>query len=122
MSAGASGLKFNEKVEDGLVNRWNSTWENNAKAQREMIEQRRKVTEMRGREQGSHGYLHDLSRGLVKEEPVSHKDPSAETKHTLKKLLQHSRSTLIRSDRLERRLGTEIQELDEIIRWLENTG
>jgi len=122
ISASASALKFDQDVEVGLVNRWNSTWEENAKKQRDVIEEYRKVTEKRSREQGSYGYLHNMSRSLVAGGPASHKSPSADTKHTLKKLLQYSRSTLIRSDRLERRLGAEIQELDEIIRWLESTA
>jgi hypothetical protein len=121
-SASVSGLKFPQKVEEGLVNRWDSTWEHNAKVQREVTEQQRKVTELRGREQGSYDYLLDLSHNLLKGESASHKDASSDSGETLKKLLLHSRSTLIRSDRLERSLGTEIDELSEIIRWLESTG
>ena len=122
ISAGVSGLKFSPKVEEGLVNRWDSTWEDNAKARRDVIEQQRKVIEMRGHEQGSHDYLHEMSRSLLKGEPSGAKEPAQDSKGTLKRLIQHSRSTLIRSDRLERRLGNEIEELDEIIRWLESTG
>ncbi len=122
ISAGVTGLKFSPKVEEGLVNRWDSTWEDNAKARRDVIEQQRKVIEMRGHEQGSHDYLHEMSRSLLKGEPSGAKEPAQDSRGTLKKLIQHSRSTLIRSDRLERRLGNEIEELDEIIRWLESAG
>ena len=122
ITASVSGLRFSQKVDEGLVNRWNSTWENNAKAQREVIEQQRKVIEMGGHEQGSHDYLHDLSRSLAKGKTAGPKEAAQDTSETLKKLLLHSRTTLIRSDRLARRLGTEIEEVDEIIRWLESTG
>ncbi len=122
ISAEVSGLKLPQRVEDGLVNRWVSSWEQNAKAQREETEQLRKVTEKRGREKGSYDYLHGLSRNLLKGEPISHKEATVDLKETLKKLLLHSRSTLIRTDRLERRLGSEMEELEEIIRWLESTG
>jgi hypothetical protein len=120
LSVSASDPRFSQKVEEGLVNRWSSTWEANAKARREAIEQQRKVIEMRGHEQGSLAYLHELSLDLARDDGAPPKDVSQNTKDTLKKLVLHSRNTLIGSDRLERRLGSEIDELDEIIRWLES--
>lgn len=122
LTVNASDPRFSQKVEEGLVNRWNSTWESNAKARREVIEQQRKMVEMRGQEQGALDYLHELSRELVKADIPKQGDAAQSARDTLKKLVTHSRSTLIRSDRVERRLGTEIIDLDEILRWLESAG
>jgi hypothetical protein len=113
ISARVSSLRFRPAVEEGLVRQWNATWLNNAKTERDGIERRRILMEMCGSEKGLRDYARAISRGLLKDQPSMGKE-------TVKNLLLRSRSELVRADRLHRRLSTEIDELDEIIRWLES--
>jgi hypothetical protein len=110
--ANVHSLRFCTAVEDGLVRQWNATWLNNARVERDAIERRRKLVEMRGHESGLNDYARVLSRGLLREQP-------AVGRETVKNLILRSRSELVRADRLHRRLSTEIDDLDEILRWLE---
>ncbi len=112
MSGSAGSLRFTPTVEDQLVRQWSATWLNNAKAERDAIDRRRKQIELQGQEKSLREFTHNLSRSLLRARPVGGVD-------TIKYLITRTRDELIRQDRLYRRLSTEISELDDILTWLE---
>ncbi|MEW5942008.1 MAG: hypothetical protein AB1750_20270 [Chloroflexota bacterium] len=110
ISASVSNLRFAQAVEEQLVRQWNATWLTNAKKERVAIELMRKKREMAAQVFGRDEFIHDLSRNLFRAHPSS-------AVETLDCLLTLTRDELSRFDRLQRRLGSEISGMEEIIQW-----
>jgi len=115
LNAGISGLRLNPTIEETIINRWSTTWLNNAKAEKEQIERKKNIIESAGQEKAIRQYADLLSRDLVQKKPAGVKD-------TLKTLLMRTRTIIINNDQLRKRMADEQQELEDIIKWIEVNG
>lgn len=114
MSVSIKNLRFETSIEDQLVNQWNTTWLENARAERDRIERQRGFVSLNGQVKAAQKYAQSLSSNLLKLDP-GEDDP----KETLKTLLLRSRDELIRNDRMHHRASMEREELEGIIQWVE---
>jgi hypothetical protein len=117
LSVSIGGLRFPSAVEEQLVRQWSATWLDNAKAERERIERQRNITERDERVEAVGAYAESLSKYLLKMNP-GHKNPRG----TLKALLLRTRDVLLQDDRLRRRAGIELEELEAIVQWVERNS
>jgi hypothetical protein len=108
-------LRFEPKVEEQLVSNWTSNWLLNARSERERIETARSFAAISGQEKAQIDYAVEISQDLLEK-----KAQAASLKEAVKALLVRSRTFLIRSDRMHRRASNELQELEEVMQWLES--
>jgi hypothetical protein len=114
-------LRLNPVIDEQLIKQWAATWYLNAKTQSQQIDRERNVIEISAKEDALIKYAKLLSREVndltKKEKP--------EIKSLLKALLMRSRA-LIRSgeysEQLRRRMSTELQEVEDMIKWVEENG
>jgi regulator of protease activity HflC (stomatin/prohibitin superfamily) len=118
LSVGISSPRFNPSVEDLIIRNWNATWLMNARMESEQIDRRRNIFEATAQEQAIRQYADALSReineGAKKGKPTE--------KEMLKTLLLRSRSLIRSSDQLRRRMSTELQDVEDMIKWIEENG
>ena len=115
LSVAVSNLRFQSPVEDQLVGSWSSNWLLNARAERERIETARSFAALAGQEKSVIDYALETSAEVTQK-----KGQAAGLKQVVKALLVRTRLVLIRSDRMHRRASNELQELEEIMQWLES--
>jgi hypothetical protein len=115
LGVGIFNLQFDPVIEDTIIQRWSSSWLDNARMESEQIERRRSLVETYGQETAIRQYADFLSKDLVQKRPVG-------IKETLKTLLMRTRTRIINSHQLRQRMTDEQQELEAIIRWIEGTG
>ncbi len=115
LGVGIGGLTLNPVIEDTIIQRWSTTWLRNAKNESEQIERRKDIIESAAREQAIRQYADMLSRELVLKKPVG-------IKETLRTLLMRTRTFIFNNDQLRRRMTTQQQELEDIIKWIEVNG
>jgi len=118
LSVGIGNPRFNPTVEESIIRTWNATWLNNAKAESEQIDRRRNIVEKTAGEKANRQYVDVLSREI--NELAKTGKPS--TKETLKALLLRSRSIIRSSEQLRRRMSTELQDIEDMIKWIEVNG
>jgi hypothetical protein len=110
LSVNVSNLRFPPKVEEQLVARWTANWLANARRERARIASLRQLASLTGQEQAIQNYANALSRGMLTSD-----DQTA----TLRGLLTRMRDILVRSDRAHRSASSELQNITEILQWLE---
>jgi hypothetical protein len=115
LNVSVSNLRFQPRVEEQLVGSWTSDWLLNARAERERIETARSFAALTGQEKAVTDYALETSSELLEK-----RKQQANLKDTVRSLLIRSRLILIRSDRMHRRASLELQELEEILQWLES--
>ncbi len=115
LNASVSDLRLNPEIEETIINRWSTTWLKNAKDESEQIERRRNIVESTAQDKAIRNYAETLSKHLLDKKPVG-------VKETLKNLLMHTRTIIIKNDQLRRRMTAEQQELEEILKWIETNG
>jgi len=115
LSVNVSNLRFQPQVEDQLVNNWTSNWLLNARAERERIEAARSIAALEGQEKAVIAHAQEVAAELLKQ-----KKQGGDLKQAVRSLLARSRTILIRSDRMNRRAANELQELEEVMQWLES--
>jgi hypothetical protein len=115
LNAGVSNLRLNPQIEETIISRWSTTWLKNAKEESEQIERRRNIVESAGQDKAVRQYAETLGKHLLDKKPLG-------VKETLKTLLMHTRTIIIKNDQLRRRMTTEQQELEDIIKWIETNG
>lgn len=121
ISASVGTLRFSPEVEEQLIKQWSATWLNNAKAESEQLGRKQNILETSAQEEALINYAVAISRevnGMVK-------NGKPDVKTALKALLLRSRS-MIRSgehsDHLRRRMSTELEDIEDIIKWVEENG
>lgn len=107
-----NGLILNPMIESTIISRWSTTWLKNAKVESEQLEQKRNIIESAAREQAIRQYADMLSRDLIQKKPVG-------VKETLRTLLLRTRSIIFNNHQLRRRMTSEQEELEDIIKWIE---
>lgn len=115
LSVGISNPRFSPIVEEEIIKQWEADWLANANLEKTQIERRRSYIKTSGQEQALRQYAESLSQALIKEQPAG-------LKATLKTLLMRCRLMIIRNDQLRQKMGSEQQELENIIRWMEANG
>jgi hypothetical protein len=105
-------------VEESIIRQWNATWLSNARAESEQIDRRRNIIETTAQEQAVRQYADSLSREI--NELMKKGRPN--TKETLKALLMRSRALIRSSEQLRRRMSTELQDVEDMIKWIEVNG
>lgn len=123
-----TSLRFTESVEEHLVRLWTASWLLKARTGRDLIEERRAHKRVEGQEAAKYRYAEALSHALLRacpeQEMVIQTLPALERltkqKEAIKALLTRSRQELIRRDRMHRRLSTEREGLEDILKWVEN--
>jgi len=108
-------LRFENSVEEQFVRQWKATWLNNAEAERAQIDRQVSYVETNGQIQAIRQYAESLSRELILKKPSG-------IKESLKTLILRSRFEIINRDRLRRSMSTELQDMEEIIKWVEENG
>ncbi len=114
-SVSVSTLRFPTKVEEQLVNQWTANWLDNARKERDRIELARSYATLSGQEKAMTGYTTDIAYSVLES-----KREAKGLKETVKSLLSRSRMLLVRNDRMHRRASNELQELEDILQWLES--
>lgn len=121
LNVSIGNLKLPSTVEEQLIKQWSANWLTNAKAESEQIDRKRNIIEMSAREQALIKYAEVISREV--NELAKKRQP--EIKDMLKTILLRTRA-LIRSgehsDQLRRRMSMELQEIEDMIKWVEANG
>lgn len=116
-----SNLRFNPTLENQLIKQWSANWLTIAKAESNQIDRRRNLIETSTQEKALVKYAEIISREINE---LAGKN-KLEVNGTLKSLLLRSRA-LIRSGRyseyLRRRMVAELEEIEEMIKWVEEYG
>jgi hypothetical protein len=118
ISVGINTPRFNPTVEDSIIKAWNASWLNNAKSESDQIDRRRNNIEKTAEEKAKRQYVEALSREI--NELAKVEKPSI--KETLKSLILRSHSMMRSSEQLRRRMTTEMQDIEEMIKWIEANG
>lgn len=116
-----SNIRLNPSLEDQIIKQWSTTWLKTAKRESEQLDRRRNVLETAVQERAQVKYVSRLSREIND----NSRRGRPEIKGLLKALLLRSRA-MIRSgeysDQLRRRMVMELQEIEDMIRWVEENG
>jgi hypothetical protein len=115
LNVGINSLRLNPQIEETIIGRWSTTWLKNAKEESEQIERKRNIIESAGQDKAIRQYAEMLGKQLLDKKPQG-------VKPTLKTLLLHTRTIIIKNDQLRRRMTKEQQDLEEIIKWVEASG
>lgn len=108
-------LRFSPEVERKLIQHWRATWLETAQAERARIEEQRNLAALTGQENALRDYtINHLSKEVetLKENQVKN------LKEAVCALVMRSRSALIRHHPSNYHPATELDELEEIIQWL----
>ncbi len=104
-----------------MIRQWSATWLVNAKSESGQIDRKRNIIETSAREQALIKYAEVLSREI--NDLATKRQP--EIRDMLKTLFMRTRA-LIRSgkhsDTLRPRMSLELQEIEDMIKWMEANG
>jgi len=115
LGVGISNIRFHPTIEETIINRWSTTWLNNAKDESKQIERRRNILEAAGQEQAIHQYAEKLSTDLLRKRPKG-------VQETLKTLVMRTRAITIENEQLSQRMTEDQETFEEIIKWMEVNG
>ena len=118
MSVGISTPRFSPTVEELIIKGWNASWLSNAKAESDQIDRRRNNIEKTAEEKAKRQYAEALSREI--NELAKQGKPS--TKETLKALILRSHTMIRSNEQLRRRMTTELEDIEEMMKWIEANG
>ena len=105
-------------MEESIIKGWSASWLNNAKAESDQIDRRRNNIEKTAEEKAKRQYVEVLSREI--NDLARAGKPSI--KETLKALILKSHSMIQTREQLRRRMTTEMQDIEEMIKWIEANG
>jgi len=118
LSVSISSPRFNPTVEESIIKGWNASWLNNAKAESEQADRRRYIVEKAAEEKAKRQYIETISREI---NDIS-KNGKPSIKETLKALILKSHTIIRSNEQLRRRMTTEVQDIEEMIKWIEANG
>ncbi|MFN8405830.1 MAG: hypothetical protein U0V48_20085, partial [Anaerolineales bacterium] len=117
ISVSVSNLRLNPEINKELLDKWQANWLSHAKAEKDQVERRKSVFETASQERAVKQYAEWLSEAVVRANPKR-----GEVKEALKSLLNRTRAIIVRNDQLRRQMSTELQDMEEILRWIEVNG
>jgi hypothetical protein len=112
LNVSIGNLRFDPAIEETIINRWTSSWLQNARAESEQVEKKRNLVETAGQEKAIRQYADLFSKDLIQKRPVG-------IKETLKTLLLRTRTLILNNPQLRQRMSEEEEDLEDIIRWIE---
>jgi hypothetical protein len=112
LSVNISNLRFQRDIEDKIIEKWSASWLKNAKAEQKQIERKQNIVKTAAQEKAIIQYADLLSRDLLRKKPE-------DVKESLKTLLIRTRTIIINNDQLRKDMNEEQQELEDILRWVE---
>jgi hypothetical protein len=113
-----SNPQFNPAVEESLIRAWNANWYDNAKAESNQIDRQRNNLEKTAEEQAKRQHTEEVSRQVND----LFKTGKPDIKEMLKALILHSHTQIQSREQLRRRMITETQDIEEMIKWIEANG
>lgn len=122
-SVSIGNLRIDPTVDEQLIKQWSASWLGNAKAESEQIDRKRNIVEISTREKAQIDYAVTISREI---NAFAEKEkPKGKVREMLRTLILRSRA-MIRSgdhsDQLRRRMSLELQEIEDMIKWVEANG
>ncbi|MGC8856553.1 MAG: hypothetical protein ACP5QU_07125 [Anaerolineae bacterium] len=112
-----ANLRFPPEVENEFIQHWKATWLETAQAERARIEEQRKLAALSGQEKALAEYTtNHLSREIARLKDAGIKG----LKEVVCALVMRSRTALIRNRNTNYHPVTELDELEEIIQWIES--
>ncbi len=112
LGVNVGGLHCSPAVEAQLLERWNTSWLSNAKLERGRIERLHMAYAEKGRQKAVLDHALTLSQAITKDNPTN-------ISAAAKSLLQRTETEIKLNDRILSRIGSEIQSLEDLIKWLE---
>lgn len=106
-----SGLKFDKAVEEELVKLWNTSWLLNAKADQSRIVQLGSAYIVNGKQKALHEYASILSEAINNPPDMA---------SAVKALLKQMQTEIKLNERLMLSANHEVQDIDDIIKWMES--
>jgi len=110
-SVSVSGLKFDKGVEEELVNLWNTSWLLNAKADQSRIVRLASAYVVNGKQKALHEHAAILSEAINNQQDIA---------SAVKALLKQTQSEIKLNERLMLSATHEVQDIDDIIKWMES--
>lgn len=117
ISVSISNLRLNPEINKELLEKWQANWLSHANAEKDQVERRKSVFETASQERAVKQYAEWLSEAVVRANPKR-----GEVKEALKSLLNRTRAIIVRNHQLRRQMSTELQDMEEILRWIEVNG
>ena len=123
LSVSISNLRLDPSLDEQIIRQWSASWLVNAKAESDQIDRKRNIIETSTQENTQIEYAVTISREI--NAFASKEEPRGKIKEMLRTLILRTRA-IIRSgehsDQLRRRMSLELQEIEDMIRWLEANG
>ncbi len=117
ISVSISNPRLSPEIDKEIIAKWEANWLAHAKAEKDQLERRKSLFETAGQERAVKQYAEWLSEAVVRAAPKR-----GELKQALKALLLRTRAIIVRNDQLRRKMSTELQDVEGIIRWIEVNG
>ena len=115
ISVSINNPRLRDTVDQAIIGKWQAGWLKYAKDEQNRINKRRELHETAAQDRAIQEYGVWLGEGIMQA-------PPPDMKNTLKALLKRTRSMIIRSDGIRRKMATELQYLEDILRWIEVNG
>lgn len=115
ISVSISNPRLSDTVDQAIIGKWQAGWLKYAKGEQNRINRRRELHESAAQDRAIQEYGLWLSEGIAQATPP-------DMKNTLKTMLKRTRSMIIRSDGIRRKMETELLYLEDILRWIEVNG
>jgi hypothetical protein len=111
-------LQMPESVEKLLLERWKSTWLNQARKESDFIQSNRSYIEKEATEEAADAYIHQAAAllGAVPE------GEALNCAQTLSLLLQGSRRVIVQNPQMNKTMRWEMEQLQELIDWVDAQG
>ncbi len=117
ISVSVNNPRLDPVIDKDIIDRWEASWLGHANAEKDQVQRRRSLFETAGQERAVKQYAEWLSDAVVRVNPKR-----GEVKNALKSLLMRTRAIIVRNDQLRHKMGTELQDVEEILRWIEVNG
>jgi hypothetical protein len=121
LSVSVSNVRLHPTIEESVIKQWKASWLGRAKGESEHLDHLRNLLETAALEKAQHTYAIRLSQAV----DASYRKGTISIHGLLKALLLRSRA-MIRSgedsNSLRRRMITELQDIEDTIKWMEEEG
>lgn len=111
-SVSVGKIRFNEKIEKTIIEKWATSWLKSAKDEEARIQRQQDVIKTAAHERAYRQYADRLSSDILRRQP-----PDA--KEALKTLLLRTRTIILTDDNLREQMKGEVEKLGDILRWVE---
>jgi len=115
LNVGINRLLFSQIVETRFLEHWNSSWLAHARKDQNRIERLNTAYTQKGRQKATLDHALLLSQALIDENPNSISD-------AVKTLLYRTQNEITVTERLHNRMRSELETLDDLVKWIEIKG